>query len=156
MNSAFVVRGESACLVRREYSGAFTIMAGQRGSQGRPGTDIGGGVQTLIRQGAETISAHRVVYESRGRAYLAQPDAPTVLQVIGLSISAGAPGAELVVQTAGFIDDASWSWLEGLVFCGPNGVLTQTPPTSGYELVVGFASSATRLNLDFDEPVFLA
>lgn len=156
MNSAFVVRGESACLVRREYGGAFTIMAGQRGAQGRPGADTGGGVQAVVRTGGETISAYRVLYESRGRVYLAQTQISTILQVVGLSVSAGATGADVVVQTAGVIDDPSWSWLEGLVFCGPNGVLTQTPPTAGWELVVGFASSATRLNLDFDEPVFLA
>ena len=41
MNSAFVVRGESGCLVRREYGGGFTIMAGQRGAPGRSGEGAG-------------------------------------------------------------------------------------------------------------------
>ncbi|QHE96875.1 hypothetical protein LCG56_26995 [Pseudomonas cannabina pv. alisalensis] len=45
MNSAFVVRGESACLVRREYSGAFTIMAGQRGARGASGGGSGAGFE---------------------------------------------------------------------------------------------------------------
>lgn len=35
MNSAFVVRGSSACCQRSE--GAFTIMAGQRGAPGKSG-----------------------------------------------------------------------------------------------------------------------
>ncbi len=38
MNSAFIVRGEGECLVIRRSSGAFTIMAGQRGSKGRDGS----------------------------------------------------------------------------------------------------------------------
>lgn len=37
MNSAFVVQGESGCLIRREYGGGFTIMAGQRGAPGKSG-----------------------------------------------------------------------------------------------------------------------
>jgi hypothetical protein len=37
VNSAFVVRGSTGCLIRREYGGSFTIMAGQRGAPGKSG-----------------------------------------------------------------------------------------------------------------------
>jgi hypothetical protein len=156
VNSAFVVRGSNGCLVRRDYGGAFTIMAGQRGGQGRPGTDSGGGVQTIVRLAGETISALRIVYESQAQVFKTDPSTETVYQSLGLAITSASPGAELTIQTQGFIDDSSWSWTEGFVWCGADGTLTQTPPTSGWDFIIGFATSATRLYIDLNEPVLLA
>jgi hypothetical protein len=110
----------------------------------------------VIRSAGETVSALRVVFESQAKAFLADPATESVLQVLGVSLTTGEAASELTIQTMGFIDDPAWTWAEGLVFCGSQGVLTQIPPTEGWELVVGFASSPTRLNLDFNEPVLLA
>lgn len=154
MNSAFVVRGSSTCCQRS--SGAFTIMAGQRGAPGRPGTDSGGGVQTIVRTSGETISALRIVYESQQLAHPANPATESVFQALGLSITSASIGTDLTIQTQGFVDDSSWNWTEGHVWCGPNGILTQTPPTSGWDFIIGFATSATRLYIDLNEPVLLA
>lgn len=156
MNSAFVVRGSTGCLIRREYSGSFTIMAGQRGAQGRPGTDSGGGVQTIVRSAGETVSALRIVYESSQLVHPVNPATDSVFQALGLAITSGSTGAEITIQTLGFVDDSAWSWTEGIVWCGPNGVLTQTPPTTGWDFIIGFATSATRLYIDLNEPVLLA
>lgn len=156
MNSAFVVRGAQSCLIRRDYGGAFTIMAGQRGSQGRPGTDTGGGVQTVVRIAGETVSALRVVFESQAHAFATDPATESVYQTLGLAVTSATAGAELTIQTQGPIDDSSWNWAEGFVWCGPSGVLTQTPPTSGWDFIIGFATSATRLYIDLNEPVLLA
>ncbi|EIK96041.1 hypothetical protein PMM47T1_13815 [Pseudomonas sp. M47T1] len=127
-------------------------MAGQRGAQGVPGEST----PTVTRQAAADTSALRLVYESQALAYLVDPAAETIFQVVGISLNGAALGADLAIQTEGFIDDSGCSWTEGLVFAGPNGTLTQTPPTSGYELVVGTASSPTRLNIHLEEPVLLA
>lgn len=154
MNSAFVVRGSSICCQRS--GSAFTIMVGQRGAQGRPGTDSGGGIQTIVRTAGETISALRIVYESQAQAFITDPSTESVFQALGLAITSASAGAETTIQTQGFIDDSSWSWAEGVVWCGPNGVLTQTPPTTGWDFIIGFATSATRLYIDLNEPVFLA
>lgn len=154
MNSAFVVRGSTSCCTRDR--GAFTIMAGQRGAQGRPGTDSGGGVQTIVRAAGETISGLRVVFESQAKAYLLDPTTASVFQALGIAITSGAADSEITIQTLGFMDDASWSWSEGPVWCGHDGVLTQTPPVEGWDFIIGFASSATRLYIDLHEPVLLA
>lgn len=155
MNSAFVIRGSEGCSLRRD-SGAFTIMAGQRGRQGRPGTDSGGGVQVVIRQAGETVSALRVVYESESKAYLVDPNTDSVHLALGVTLTSSAPDGELSIQTQGFIDDPAWSWAEGLVWCGSGGALTQTPPETGWDFVIGFATSPTRLYIDLNEPVLLA
>jgi len=155
MNSAFVVRGSDGCCIRRE-GGAFTIMVGQRGGRGRPGTDAGGGIQTIIRTAGETVSALRVVYESQAKAYIANPANESVFQALGVSLTSGSLDSELTIQTQGFIDDASWSWAEGIVWCGANGTLTQVPPIDGWDFVIGFATSPTRLYIDLNVPVLLA
>lgn len=155
MNSAFVVRGSSGCCLRRE-GGAFTIMVGQRGAQGRPGTDSGGGIQSIIRIAGESVSALRVVFERNAKAYIVDPQTESVFQALGVAITSGSIDSELTIQTQGFIDDASWSWSEGIVWCGPNGILTQTPPVDGWDFIIGFATSATRLYIDLNEPVLLA
>lgn len=156
MNSAFVVRGEDGCLIRREYGGGFTVMAGQRGAQGRPGTDAGGGIQTIVRSAGETVSALRIVFERQQSVLLANPSDDSVFQALGLSLTAGSAGTDITVQTQGYVDDSAWSWAEGHVWCGPNGSLTQVPPTSGWDFIIGFATSATRLYIDLNEPVLLA
>lgn len=155
MNSVMVVRGRSSACAH-SGSGSFTIMVGQRGAAGKRGADGGAGGQTLTRMAGQEVSALRAVYESQDRAYLINPDSDTSLQMLGISISAGAFGDDITIQAMGVMDDAGWSWQEGIVFAGPDGVLTQVPPTTGWELVVGFASSPTRLNIEFNEPVFLA
>lgn len=128
------------------------------------GSDAGGtkgfhaisdAVGNVRRPAAEPVSALRVVFESPGGvAHLDPGEDDQVAAMLGLSITAGS--GEIVVRTSGTIDDAGWSWVEGFVFAGPDGTLTQTPPTAGWEIVIGYAPSATRLNLTFDEPVKLA
>jgi len=157
MNSAFSIQGaEGFCGSCRNESGAFTIMVGQRGAQGRPGTDAGDDVQTVIRTAGETVSALRIVFESQLLAHPVNPATSSVFQALGLTLTAGSTGSALTIQTQGFVDDAGWSWAEGHVWCGPNGTLTQTPPTSGWDFIIGFATSATRLYIDLNEPVLLA
>ncbi|MBD1554757.1 hypothetical protein [Pseudomonas typographi] len=112
----------------------------------------------VTRTAGQAFSALRVGYESQGKVYLLDPTDPAsdaVHALIGLSTVAAAQDAEVTLQTMGTIDDSGWSWSEGLVFLGPNGTLTQTAPSTGWEVVVGWAPSATRLNLNFSEPVLL-
>ena len=154
MNSAFLVRGSStAC---QSSSGAFTIVVGQRGPEGRPGTDTGGGAQTIVRAAGETISALRVVFESQGSVKLTNPATESVYQAVGLSKTGGSLGSQITIQTQGPVEDSSWSWTEGHVWCAQNGTLTQIPPNDGWDFIIGFATSATRLYIDLNEPVKLA
>lgn len=121
-----------------------------------PPLPTGGGAVTRVA--GETISALRAVYERGGRVYLldtTEPTAPVKL-FLGVTTSAGAEGSPVVIQRDGTLDDPSFEWVEGLVYVGTSGRLTQAHPTTGWELVVGASPSPTRLNLDFDEPVLLA
>lgn len=131
---------------------SFVIATGEAQLRGPPGP----GISTLVYAG-ETISALRVVYERLGKSYLLNPsDSANIDLRLGLSSTAGELGTGINVQVLGSFDDSSWNWSEGLVFLGPNGTLTQVAPTSGWLLVVGFASSPTRITLNFGTPILLA
>lgn len=131
-----------------------TVEVGSRGAQGPKG-DPGG--TTITRPAGEALSALRVVYELAGAAYMLDPTSDEqVGLIVGLALTAApAAGAEVTIQALDVVEDASWSWAIGPVFAGPAGTLTQTPPSEGWEVVVGWASSPTRLLLSFDEPVLL-
>lgn len=134
---------------------AIIEVGGRQGVPGPPGPAGGPDVQ---RAAGEPMSALRVVYESEGDVFLLDPTiSAEVHALLGITtMAAGSAGATVSVRTLGSIDDAGWNWSEGLVFAGPNGTLTQTPPSSGWEIVIGYAPSPTRLNLTLDEPVLLA
>lgn len=137
-----------------------SITAGE-GVEVENGDGVAGGpmvsLAPVIRPAAATVSALRLLSESgAGVSHLDPSDDDSVAGMLGVSLTAGSAGAEIKIKTGGTIDDAGWSWSPGFVFAGPGGSLTQTPPASGWEIVVGHAPSATRLNLTFDEPVKLA
>ncbi|MCH3788329.1 hypothetical protein LZB33_08880, partial [Campylobacter jejuni] len=59
----------------------------------------------------------------------------------------------VAVRLAGTIEEASWTWRDGGVWCGADGALTQAPGTAGWLLCVGRALNATTLMIDFDSPI---
>lgn len=110
-----------------------------------------------VRPAAATVSALRLLSEGvDGVRHLDPSDDDSVAGMLGVSLTAGDLGADIKIKTGGTINDAGWSWAPGFVFAGPAGTLTQVPPVLGWEIVVGYAPSPTRLNLTFDEPVKLA
>lgn len=127
------------------------------GSDGGLPVPVPGGGTLAQRTSAGALSALRVVYESSGTVATLDPVSGPVDQLLGINVTAASEaGVTVSVQRDGTIDNNGWAWTQGLVFLGADGTLTQTPPTTGWEVVVGFAPSATRLNIDFDEPVLLA
>lgn len=114
------------------------------------------GGESVVRRAGEPLSALRGVYELNGRVYLLdQQDTAHIDYFIGVTVTAGQTNQNVVIQRSGTIDDVSWTWFAGLVYLGTAGALTQTVPTTGWELVLGNSPSVNRLNIDFDEPVLL-
>jgi len=137
----------------------FTIVVDEVLAAGSLPAPMPVGGESTVRTAGQVLSALRVVYERSGRVYLLDPTDPfsqDVQFMLGITVSAAQEGEDVVIQRGGTIDQAGWTWSEGLIFVGPAGLMTQTPPTVGWELVVGFAPEATRLNIDFDEPIKLA
>ena len=127
---------------------------GPRGPQGIPGP---AGGTTFVRQSAGPLSALRVLWEDHAGvvALLDYRDGAHIDAISGLSLTATPNAAPLNVQRSGPVDDGAWNWMAGRVYLGTAGTLTQTPPADGYDVLVGYAVSPTRLYLDIQDPIQL-
>lgn len=128
--------------------------------QGPPGPQgpIGpaGGV-AFTRPTPAPLSALRVVWEDvAGTVHpLSADDADHIDLVCGLTLTATSGPGDVTVQRSGPITDAAWNWAPGRVYLGMGGALTQSPPEDGFDVLVGVAVSATRLILNFQDPIEL-
>ncbi len=114
-----------------------------QGPSGPPGAG-----SALQRRSAEALSGQRVVKDvGGGLCDYASPSQPAdAALVLGLTTTAAPSGEIVQVQCQGDMTDGAWSWTPDLpLFVGPQGQLTQTPPTSGWLMRVGVAVSPTAI-----------
>jgi hypothetical protein len=105
-------------------------------------TGVGGGRLVGIDNGDVVLIDSSIV----ATAYLA----------IGITRGAATPATSVEIITHGPVDDSSWTWNEGLVYAGLNGLLTQTAPSTGFVLNVGKAISPTRIIVNLQQPYLLS
>ncbi|QFR56732.1 hypothetical protein CPT_Mendera_206 [Stenotrophomonas phage Mendera] len=111
----------------------------------------------ITRKAATNLSALKIVSEGiNGVSPLNPQLAVDAMGLVGITLESGYPGQEIKIQAGGSLEDPFWNWSQGLIFAAANGGLTQTPPTTGWEIVVGFSPKPTQINLQFDEPILLA
>ncbi|WP_051331767.1 hypothetical protein [Methylocaldum szegediense] len=126
---------------------------GPPGVQGPPGPAGGSALQYTA---GEALGGHRmVVLNAQQKAIYADSSDPThVDKVLGLTLGAAAQDALVTVQNSGEISEPSWNWaLNQPVFLGTQGQLTQTPPATGFVLMVGFPTSSNTLFLDIKQAI---
>lgn len=143
------------CVHVSRDNGAAVILAGQRGA---PGIGIPGpaGGSTVQRTAGETLSALLAVYELGGQVFMLDyRDAGHINLLLGITLTAGGSGQLLNVQRSGIIDDSGWSWTPGRIWLGADGSLTQIAPANGYDLLIGSATSATRITINLQDPIEL-
>lgn len=104
------------------------------------------------------ISGHSVVIKSgTGTVSLADHNLLShIHQVLGVSLNSATQGTEVQVQSFGLITEPSWNWIDGPVYLGVGGQLSQTPPTTGFLLIVGTAMAPTVLMVKLGVPITLA
>lgn len=130
------------------------VTAGEQGPPGPPGPAGPAGAVIETRRAGSVISANTVVYERDGLIFpLSHNDTANVFAVLGLAVASGQPGAEIAVQRGASVSDAAWSWAFGRVYLGQGGALTQTPPATGYQVLIGFAATPTSINLSIQDPI---
>lgn len=122
---------------------------GPRGPKGEPGDG------TITLPAGATIHGLRAVRASAGQLYHPDiADPAHAEQVAGIALQSGNAGTELLVRTGGTMTDSGWTWSPGAVWCDNAGVLTQTPPATGWLLKIGTALDAATLLVDIDNPFF--
>ncbi len=120
--------------------GGRTILRAH-GVRGPAGPD--GGIVHVTA--ARALSGHRVVCATPEGADYADAASAAAAAVIGVTLAAAAQGADAAIRYAGDIEELSWSWTAGPIFCGVGGQLTQNPPDAAFVRQVGTAVSATRI-----------
>ena len=81
------------------------------------------------------------------KVYYADPAAFNEARICGMTTGAAAMGAPATIRVGGVITEASWNWLEGPVYSGANGVLTQVEPTGAAILQRGIALGPKALRI---------
>lgn len=126
------------------------------GRQGPPGPAGPTGVSEQVFTADGAVSALRVVVLDAGGLNYAQPDAADVFRLVGISKTSGASGSDITVVTGGSMYEATWNWdTTKPIYLAADGVLTQTPPPSGWHVEVGHPYSATRIIVDIKDPIQL-
>lgn len=119
---------------------------------------IAGSNATVISYTAgESLGGHRAVVIESGEAFYASNDTPSHKNaVIGITTGAAAISHTVSIRTFGEIVEPSWSWVEGLpIYLSTNGQLTQTVPTSGFQLQLGYAITDTSMFININTPIVL-
>lgn len=96
------------------------------------------------------LSANKVIIANdSGQAVVADKDVDgDRSRVLGLTQSSASLGASVKYTISGIHTNDTWTWTMGMpVFLGNTGELTQTVPTTGFLMVIGFPVSATKLNV---------
>jgi len=102
----------------------------------------------------EDLGGYRVVKIVSGSVFYSDPLDPSFGgKVLGLTRGAVTTGSLASVQTAGKISDALWTLNDGVVYNGPNGVITQTAPTTGFVIPVGVAISPTEIIINIQQAI---
>lgn len=105
----------------------------------------------------ETVSALKVVTAtSQTNLKLADKSSFTDAQSLGVSISSGNMGEKIKFVSFGQIDDSSFNFpLKEPLFLGDNGLITATPPTTGFVTTVGYSLGLGSIFVDIEEPIEL-
>ncbi len=122
-------------------------------------------VLTAVREGiivqktaGVALGGHRaVVLDATAKViYADQSNLDHANKVLGITTGAAALNALAIIKTYGELTEPTWNWtLNQPVFLGANGLLTQTVPTSGFILIVGFPIEATKLFIEIKQPIII-
>jgi hypothetical protein len=121
------------------------------------GDTIAGSGSSATLIAAMTVPGHRVIMsDENGYGVLADPNADGYL-FFGISTSGANTGDPFIVSLDGVIIEPTWNWTpRAPLFVTSNGLLTETPPTTGVSQVVAMALTATSLLISPQPPILLA
>lgn len=105
---------------------------------------------------ARDLSAHRVIIlTNTGADYPAINSLEHGDAILGLTRASAVSGASVAYQFEGKITDPSWNWTVGPLFCGDNGVLTQSVPSGKWLRQMGEAVGTQTIQLNLFSTYYL-
>ncbi len=104
---------------------------------------------------SETISALKMVTATDlNTVELSDPSTFDGSKTMGISITAGNVGEKIKVVTFGEVKDGTFSFaLNAPLYLGSGGVITDTPPTSDFSVMIGHALGSGAIFIDIQEPI---
>lgn len=150
-----ITTAETAHTVTTDTATVYTIETSPPGgAKGEPG--VAGGT-VLEYPAGHVMSGHRIVVLEAGEAVYADHTVPAhANKILGMTTGAVIEHETTTIQTGGELTEPSWTWtLDVPIWLSTNGLLTQTAPTTGFSLIVGFPITATKIFIDIREPIFL-
>lgn len=104
------------------------------------------------------LSGHRMVAldNSQQLVYASNLDLSQAERILGMTLGATNPGDSVTVIRSGEVTEPSWNWTLGQpIFLNQSGLLTQTPPASGFLIHVAFPITSTRVFVDIKQALIL-
>lgn len=140
-----------------EVSGEGDIQIITIGEQGPPGAGFVEKIDRTVIAGISIIVHHVVLVGSNGKAqYASSSNQLHAGRALGVTLNSASADGALTVRRSGAIIDSSFNWIaEQPIYCGLDGVLTQTVPTSGFIQIVGVAETTTSMNVEIETPILL-
>jgi len=116
------------------------------------------GAQDVLQTASagEIIAQYAPVYIAfDGKVYTASNlDTASRHRVCGIATNAGTINQDITILRMGRITNPLWTWTDAPVFVDTR-ILSQTPPTQGYSLMVGVPIGPTTLLVKLDTPILL-
>ena len=95
-------------------------------------------------------------YDSETVTYAKSNGTYAEARPIGITLTSGLTGQKVKVLILGLVEDESFIFpANTLLFLGPNGTITEVPPTSGYSVIIGEALAPGIVSLSIRPPIGL-
>ncbi|MBK8912950.1 MAG: DUF2190 family protein [Chlorobi bacterium] len=114
------------------------------------------GSEDITITAGESLGGHRVVTtNAAGHAiYASSATSDHAGRLLGVTTGAASSGATATIRTRGEMTEAGWAWIPGgLLYLSTNGMLSHTPPATGFAQVIGYAMTATTIFIHTTTPV---
>lgn len=97
-----------------------------------------------------------IVNDENEFEYASSDTADHLFKTVGILKSAIAEGTYGEALVQGSLSDSNWNWTLGVpIYLGLNGVLTQAPPSLGFQLIVGKPTNVDTVYFETGEPILL-
>lgn len=138
---------------------SIIVVGAEQGPPGPPGAPGIGGIDQVTKLAGANLGGNRAVVHSTTGSTVVYADNTNALHeacVLGITAGSALVGEVVQVQTSGEMVEPTWTWTpREAIYLTTNGQLTQTPPTSGFVLQLGFALTATSMFVSIKQAITL-
>lgn len=133
--------GNEYNVTQNNNGNSYTVTVDQRTS----GSSLAATYNSIKLPTSNPLGGHRVLVQINDILEYADKDNPSHEGlIVGMSLEAVSSG-NITIVTNGPIEYNGWAWVEGPIYLGNNGLVTQTIPDTGFLQVIATAIAATKI-----------